>query len=167
MSHKPTLHRYILRLYDDDILEAEILDYIIDQPVSRRQELLRTFVKIGFGALVSGNDTVKVRGAARNKTGEESEKKAKKKNRIAKEDNNGSTPQNPATENDKNVVTQQDHKAVDHGIDSQVEDIDSLPTLPSGNNNKRKGSYEPETIDEIDELDPLARLAQRLKDGDK
>lgn len=41
-------HRYRIDLYDDVELEAKLVDLVESMPRSRRQEFLRTMIKIGF-----------------------------------------------------------------------------------------------------------------------
>lgn len=44
-------HRFVVALYSDVELEAEIADLLADMPNSRRQEMLRTFLKVGYKSM--------------------------------------------------------------------------------------------------------------------
>jgi hypothetical protein len=41
-------HRYRVDLYDDVIIEAQIADLVESMPRARRQEFLRTMIKVGY-----------------------------------------------------------------------------------------------------------------------
>jgi hypothetical protein len=41
-------HRYRVDLYDDVVLEAQIADLVESMPRARRQEFLRTMIKVGY-----------------------------------------------------------------------------------------------------------------------
>lgn len=61
-------HRYVVNLYSEDPLDAEIADYLVIHQGSRRQELLRTLVKIGFSTLIKGKDSLDAVSAGMDKT---------------------------------------------------------------------------------------------------
>lgn len=48
------LHRVTVRLYDDNILDAELLDVLATCDSRRKQELIRTFLRVGFNQIMSG-----------------------------------------------------------------------------------------------------------------
>jgi len=51
------LHRVTVRLYDDNILDAELLDALAECDSRRKQELIRTFLRVGFNQIMSNRSS--------------------------------------------------------------------------------------------------------------
>jgi hypothetical protein len=50
-------HRYVLSLYDESPVDADILDYLAEYPSAKRQEILRGIIRAGFSTLIQHKNT--------------------------------------------------------------------------------------------------------------
>jgi hypothetical protein len=48
------LHRITVRMYDDNLLDATILDSLAGTDHRRRQEIIRTFIRVGYNQIMAG-----------------------------------------------------------------------------------------------------------------
>ncbi len=162
MSYKPTLHKYIVRLYEDDDLEADIVDYVSNHTASRRQELLRSFIKVGFSMLVTKTKRSRSPYNPSALDRANGDTKDKKRNKPKKR---SSVQQVSEQERSAKVIKDTPDVFVDPDVEEAFnEDIDNLPSLPISNKDSEEEYYAGHTQDEMDELDPLARMRSKFNE---
>lgn len=45
-------HRFVISIYDDNLIDEDLLEYIFSHDGSKRQEVLRTLLRAGFSSLI-------------------------------------------------------------------------------------------------------------------
>lgn len=143
-------HRFLVALYSDIPEEAEIADLLASLPQSRRQEFLRTMVKLGFNALY------KEGGEAPASPPQRPKRPVVRKNKVqspteAEESSNKTEKDNKAEQSTQTTSHKREVPEKTNVIEDSITTNDEMVTPPTGNESFKENSDE-------SELDPMKKI---------
>lgn len=154
-------HRFLVALYSDLAEEAEIADHLASLPQSRRQEFLRTIVKLGYNHLYNTKSSI-----AAHSLPPKPDKAKPKTDKPVKEHKKIIEETKKSTENDnidnKTDELEKSRRDTSHNSDNELKSSHNKGSIAEKNNEPKDDSRTDE--DDDDDLDPMKKI-NNLFDG--